>query len=89
LATLISELDNKGQRKVMPCFDTESLKYADQFLEDNRRDFGSINGFIFISHRGVIRGIDINGFEPSTMVINFEYASGFELLQALGRGNRS
>ena len=88
LADEISNL-KVGDRKVMPFLDAENLKYAEDFLKNNRSHFSSNNGFIFVSYRGVIRGMDINGVEPSTMVINFEYASGFELKQTLGRGNRS
>jgi superfamily II DNA or RNA helicase len=42
-----------------------------------------------VSHRGVIRGFDISGCEPATMVVNYRYASAFELIQTLGRGNRT
>ena len=68
--------------------DPEDLNEASNFLIKHEKHFGNADGWVFVSHRGVNRGMDINGIEAATMVINYKYASGFELQQTLGRGNR-
>jgi len=68
---------------------TDSMKEASDFITGHRADIGNKDGWVFISHRGVARGVDINGVEAATMVINFRFANASELEQALGRGNRS
>lgn len=80
---------NVGNRSVFILQDTQSTDAALNFLTQHRHHILNKEGFIFISHRGVTRGVDINGVEAATMVINFRFANAAELEQTLGRGNRS
>ena len=47
------------------------------------------NGFVFITYSEGSRGTNIKGIEPSTVIINQRFASGTELDQSMGRGNRT
>lgn len=62
---------------------------TNEFFRDHMVDIKDPNGWISLSHRGVARGLDINGVEAATMFINFRFANITELEQALGRRNRS
>ena len=78
-----------GKRSVFMLEDTDSINAASTFINQHRANIGNPEGWVFISHRGVARGVDINGVEAATMVINFRFANASELEQTLGRGNRS
>jgi hypothetical protein len=76
-------------REVMCLLDTESNEAANAFFENHRAHFKDKKGWIFISHRGVARGLDLNGPEAATMIINFRFSNATELIQTIGRGNRN
>lgn len=80
---------NLNGRQPLSFSETEDAYAAAQWVGENRKHFASPDGWVFVSHRGVIRGFDICGVEPATMVVNYRYGSAFELMQTLGRGNRS
>jgi hypothetical protein len=83
------ELYKYGDRKIFALHETDSSDKANDFLKEHRASISGAEGWIFVSHRGVARGVDINGPEPATMIINFRFANASELEQALGRGNRN
>jgi hypothetical protein len=78
-----------GSRKVLYLNDPDSLDEVNQFLKDSRSFIKSTNGWIFISHRGVARGLDLNGVAAARMIVNFRFANYTELIQTLGRANRN
>jgi hypothetical protein len=78
-----------GNRKLMCLPDVDDSAKATKFNREFRPFFKNQDGWIFISHRGVNRGVDIAGCEAATMVVNYRYASIYELTQTLGRANRS
>ena len=76
-------------REVMTLLDTDSMDGANEFFERHRAHIKDPKGWIFISHRGVARGLDLNGCEAATMIINCRFANATELVQMIGRGNRN
>jgi urease gamma subunit len=66
-------------RQVMYLMDTESTDAALSFFNTHRGHIKDEKGWIFISHRGVSRGLDLNGPEAATMIINFRFANTTEL----------
>jgi hypothetical protein len=78
-----------GGRQVMKLVDTESTDAAQRFFDKHRAHIQNEKGWIFFSHRGVARGLDLNGPEAATMIINFRFANTTELTQTIGRGNRN
>jgi len=83
-----SEEYKTGGRQVMCLLDTESMEAANKFFDDHRTHIKDPKGWIFISHRGVARGLDLNGTEAATMIINFRFSNVTEMFQTIGRGNR-
>jgi hypothetical protein len=73
----------------MKLVDTDSTDAAEKFFEKHRVHIRDDKGWVFISHRGVARGLDLNGPEAATMIINFRFANTTELTQTIGRGNRN
>jgi hypothetical protein len=73
----------------MSLLDTESMEGAVAFFEKHRAHIKDPKGWIFISHRGVARGLDLNGTESATMIINLRFANATKLVQTIGRGNKS
>jgi hypothetical protein len=76
-----------GKRSVFMLQDTQSLTSASEFLIAHRAEILSPDGWVFISHCGVARGVDIIGIEAAAMVINFRFTNASELEQTLGGGN--
>ena len=66
-------------RQVMYLLDTDSIDAANKFFTAHRGHIKDEKGWIFISHRGVSRGLDLNGIEAATMIINFRFANTTEL----------
>ncbi len=66
---------NTGERKIFCLEETDSVASTNTFFTNHMVDIKNPKGWIFVSHRGVVRGVDINGVEPATMVINFRFAN--------------
>ena len=73
----------------MTLLDTVSMEGAVSFFKKHRAHIKDAKGWIFISHRRVARGLDLNGTGASTLIINCRFANATELIQTIGRGNRN
>ena len=68
-----------GDQNLMCLKETDSGVKAVEFLYFNRYYFHNTTGFIFVSYRGVNRGVESKGIKRPTMVVNYRYASDLEL----------
>ena len=65
------------------------MEGANEFFEKHRAHIKDPEEWIFISHRGVARGLDLNGCKAATMIMSNRFSNATELVQTIGRGNRN